>query len=183
MQKNNINIYIYIYDILANLEFTIKKNGSISTHRTKENVDKFMDKIQEVNWNWTSLWFYGTYQRRTKRKIPFINIYNERRNRIAIYNKITREFITFCEPTVNEVKNLKISLNFGGQNDQNIIDPKNVIPQCSIIKLTNYINENQGFTLIHSFESDVLRITSVDPNSQIWKKYLLLNSKITYHYY
>ena len=51
MQKNNINIYIYIYDILANLEFTIKKNGSISTHRTKENVDKFMDKIQEVNWN------------------------------------------------------------------------------------------------------------------------------------
>jgi len=45
--KYNINIY----DILTNLEFTIKKNGSISTHRTKENVDKFMDKIQEVNWN------------------------------------------------------------------------------------------------------------------------------------
>ena len=42
---------INLHDILANLEFTIKKNGSTSTHRTKENVDKFIDRVQEVNWN------------------------------------------------------------------------------------------------------------------------------------
>ena len=65
------------------------------------------------------------------------------------------------------MKNLKTSSNFGGQNDRNITGPKNVIPQCSIITLTNYIDENQSFTLIHSFENDVLRITPVDPNSQI----------------
>ena len=71
---------------LAGLPYKIKKNGGTSTARTDENIDGFMDAVEEIVENPNSIWFEeGTYQGGTSREVESINIYNEEENRIAIF--------------------------------------------------------------------------------------------------
>ena len=100
---------------LAGLTYKIKKNGGTSTARTEENIDRFMDVVEEIVENPNSIWFEdGTYQGGTNREVESINIYNEEENRIAIFKRSTGEFITFCEPNDDEREDLLETGNFGG---------------------------------------------------------------------
>jgi hypothetical protein len=61
---------------LAGLPYKIKKNGGTSTARTEENIDRFMDVVEEIVENPNSIWFEdGTYQGGTDREVESINIY------------------------------------------------------------------------------------------------------------
>ena len=65
-------------DTLAGLPYFIKKNGSTSTLKTKENVNIFINRVEEIVYDLNSLWFEeGTYQGGTYREVESINIYNE----------------------------------------------------------------------------------------------------------
>ena len=172
---------------LTGLPYSIKKNGSTSTLKTEENVDMFMDTVEEIVYDPNSLWFEeGTYQGGTDRELESINIYNEKHNRIAVFLRSTGEFITFCEPTLNELEDLSQTANFGGQDNWFSSTPKNMPPQQEFVSDFTSVNSfesdvmgitpissmdensspNQGFTPLNSFESDVLGITPVDPD---WK--------------
>lgn len=84
-----------------------KKNGSTSTLKTEENVDIFINAVEEIVYDPNSLWFEKrTYQGGTDREVESINIYNEKHNRIAVFLRSTSEFITFCEPTLDELEDL-----------------------------------------------------------------------------
>ncbi len=173
---------------LAGLPYSVKKNGSTSTLKTEENVDIFMDAVEEIVYDPNSLWFEeATYQGGTDREVESINIYSEKHNRIAVFLRSTGEFITFCEPTLNELEDLSQTANFGGQDNWFSSTPKNMPPQqefvsdftpvnsfeSEVMGITpiNSIDENsspnQGFTPLNSFESDVLGITPLDPDWQI----------------
>lgn len=144
---------------LAALPYSVKKNGSTSTSRTEENVTVFMDVVEEIVYDPNSLWFEeATYQAGTDRELESINIYNEKHNRIAVFLRSTGEFITFCEPTVNEMEDLIQTANFGGQDNGFRSTPKNMPPQQEFVS---------DFTSVNSFETDVLGITPVDPDWQI----------------
>lgn len=144
---------------LAGLPYSIKKNGSTSTLKTEENVDIFMDAVKEIVYDPNSLWFEeGTYQRGRDQEVESINIYNERHNRIAVFMRSTNEFITFCEPSLDELEDLSQITNFGGQANWFSSTPKNMPLQQEFVS---------DFTSVNSFESDVLGITHVDPDWQI----------------
>lgn len=170
---------------LAGLPYSVKKNGSTSTSRTEENVTVFMDVVEEIVYDPNSLWFEeATYQAGTDRELKSINIYNEKHNRIAVFLRSTGEFITFCEPTLNELEDLIQTANFGGQDNGFRSTPKNMPPQQEFVSDFTSVNSfetdvmgitpissmdensspNQGFTPLNSFETDVLRITPVDPD-------------------
>ena len=173
---------------LAGLPYSVKKNGSTSTLKTEENVDIFMDAVEEIVYDPNSLWFeQATYQGGTDREVESINIYSEKHNRIAVFLRSTGEFITFCEPTLNELEDLSQTANFGGQDNWFSSTPKNMPPQQEFVSDFTPVNSfesdvigitpissidensspNQGFTPLNSFESDVLGITPVDPDWQI----------------
>ena len=102
------------------MPYSIKTNGGTFTPKTEENVDVFMDVIEEVveDQNQNSLWFEkGTYQGNTTRELESINVYNDEYNRIAIFNRLTGEFVTFCEPNKIEYEDLMETGNFGGQDN------------------------------------------------------------------
>ena len=100
---------------LAGLPYKIKKNGGTSTARTEENIDRFMDVVEEIVENPNSIWFEdGTYQGGTNRQVESINIYNQEENRIVIFKRSTGEFMTFCEPNDDEREDLLETGNFGG---------------------------------------------------------------------
>ena len=47
---------------LAGLPYSVKKNGSTSTLKTEENVDIFMDVVEEIVYDPNTIWFEeGTY--------------------------------------------------------------------------------------------------------------------------
>ena len=101
---------------LAGLPYIIKKNGATSTLITEENVDVFMDVVERIVEDPNRIWFEeGTYQANTTREVESINIHNEEENRVAIFERLTGQFITFCEPTLEELEDLKATGNFGGQ--------------------------------------------------------------------
>lgn len=159
---------------LSGLPYSIKKNGGTSTLRTEENVDVFMDVVEEIVENPNSIWFEeGTYQGGTTREEESINVYNEEYNRIAVFKKSTGEFITFCEPTRIERDNLKETGNFGGQIGWFSGQAKNFPPNQS-----SQQNVGHEMTPINSFESDVMGIrpapefSSVDevPNQGFTRK-------------
>ena len=173
---------------LVGLPYSVKKNCSTSTLKTEENVDVFMDVVEEIVYDPNSLWFEeGTYQGSTDREIESINIYNEKHNRIAVFLRSTGEFITFCEPTLDELEDLSQTANFGGQDNWFSSTPKNMPPQQEFVSdftpvnsferdvmgitpissMDENLSPNQGFTPLNSFESDVLGITPVDPDWQI----------------
>ena len=174
---------------LAGLPYSIKKNGSTSTLKSEKNIDIFMNAVEQIVYDPNSIWFEeGTYQGGTDREVESINIYNGEQNRVAVFLKSTGEFITFCEPNVNEVKHLEQTANFGGQGQYNWFGSrsKNIPPQQEFINDFTFVNSfesdvtgitprssidensslNQGFTPLNSFEGDVLGITPVDPD---WK--------------
>ena len=145
---------------LAGLPYSIKKNGGTSTLRTEENVDVFMDVVESVVEDPNSIWFEeGTYQGNTTREDESINIYNEEKNRIAVFKRSTGEFITFCQPDEDEINELSKTGNFGGQTGWFSGQAKNLPPNQSSGQ--NIANE---MTPINSFESDVLGITPIDPD-------------------
>ena len=178
---------------LAGLPYKIKKNGGTSTARTEENIDKFMDVVEEIIENPNSIWFEdGTYQGGTNREVESINIYNEEENRIAIFKRSTGEFMTFCEPNNDEIENLLEAGNFGGQlgwfsgqaknlppkvkAEQNVADEMTLIDsfESHVMRITpapayesSSVDEGQnpGFTPQNSFESDVMGITPLDSSS------------------
>jgi len=144
---------------LAGLPYSVKKDGSTSTLKTKENVDIFMDVVEEIVYDPNTLWFEeATYQGGTDREVESINLYSEKHNRIAVFLRSTGEFITFCEPTLDELEDLSQTANFGGQDNWFSSTPKNLPPQQDFVS---------DFTPVNSFESDVLGITPVDPDWQI----------------
>ena len=160
---------------LAGLPYSVKKNGATSTLRTEGNVDVFMDVVESVVEDPNSIWFEeGTYQGGTSREVESINIYNEEKNRVAIFKRSTGEFITFCQPDNIEVNDLVKTGNFGGQTGWFSGQAKNLPPnemtpidnfESNVIGITpapefSSVDElpNQGFTPLNSFESDVLGI-------------------------
>lgn len=177
---------------IAGLPYSIKANGGTSTPKTEENVDIFMDVVEEVVKDLNSIWFEkGTYQGNTTRELESINVYNDESNRLAIFKRSTGEFVTLCEPTETEYEDLEETHNFGGQdnwfsgqaknlplqqNVENEMTPVNRfesdvmgISQVMSINESSSPNEvpNQGFTPINSFENDVLGVTPIDPDWQI----------------
>jgi hypothetical protein len=141
---------------LAGLPYFIKKNGGTSTLRTEKNVDVFTDVVEEIVENSNSIWFEGgTYQRGTTREVESINIYNEEKNRVAIFKRSTGEFITLCQPDEDEINDLMQTENFGGQTGWFSGQAKNLAPNQS----------SNGITPTNSFESDVLGVTLVDGSS------------------
>nr|YP_010472364.1 hypothetical protein N4L43_pgp145 [Pleurosigma intermedium]UVG41975.1 hypothetical protein [Pleurosigma intermedium] len=178
---------------LAGLPYQIKKNGGTSTARTEENIDRFMDVVEEIIENPNSIWFEdGTYQAGTNREVKSINIYNEEENRIAIFKRSTGEFMTFCEPNDDEREDLLETGNFGGQfgwfsgqaknfppkdkAEQNVADEITPIDsfESHVMGITpapayefSSVDEGQnpGFTPLNSFESDVMGITPLDSSS------------------
>lgn len=144
---------------LAGLPYSVKNNGSTSTLKTEENVDIFMDVVEEIVYDLNTLWFEeATYQGGTDREVESINLYSEKHNRIAVFLRSTGEFITFCEPTLDELEDLSQTANFGGQDNWFSSPPKNMPPKQDFVS---------DFTPVNSFESDVLGITPVDPDWQI----------------
>ena len=176
---------------LTGLPYKIKKNGGTSTLRTEENVDIFMDSVEEIAEDSNSIWFEeGTYQGGTTREVESINIYNEEKNRIAIFKRSTGEFITVCEPTEDEANDIMKTGNFGGQLGWFSGQGKNLLPQVNsqqnvgnemtpidsfesnVMGMTpapefSPVDEvpNPGFTPLNSFERDVLGITPVDSSA------------------
>lgn len=152
-----------------------------------------MDGVEEIIEDPNSIWFEdGMYQRGTKREVKSINIYNEEKNRIAIFKQSTGEFITFCEPTDQQQEVLLETGNFGGQPvgfrgqaknipptvqaEQNVDDEITLIDSFSshvmgITPSPTYESsrldegQNPGFTPLNSFESDVMGITPLDSSS------------------
>lgn len=178
---------------LAGLPYRIKKNGGTSTARTDENIDRFMDVVEEIIENPNSIWFEdGTYQGGTNREVKSINIYSEEENRIAIFKQSTGEFMTFCEPNESERDDLLETGNFGGQSRSFSGQAKNVPPKdkveqnvadeiTPIDSFESHVmgitpapayefssvdeGQNTGFTPLNSFESDVMGITPLDSSS------------------
>lgn len=147
-----------------------------------------MHVVEEIVYDQNSVWFEeGTYQGGTDRELESINIYNEEHNRIAVFLRSTGEFITFCEPTLNELEDLSQTTNFGGQDNWFSSTSKNMPPQQEFVSDFTFVNSfesdvmgitsissmdensspDQRFISLNSFESDVLGITPVDPNWQI----------------
>ena len=132
---------------LAGLPYSVKRNGSTSTLRTEKNIDIFMDVVEGIVENPNSLWFEeATYQAGTDRELETINIYNAKHNRIAVFLRSTGEFITLCEPTLDELEDLIQNANFGGQDNWFSSTPKNMPPQQEFVS---------DFTSVNNFESDV----------------------------
>jgi hypothetical protein len=103
---------------LASLPYSVKNNGSTSTLKTEENVDIFMDVVEEIVYDPNTLWFEeATYQGGTDREVESINLYNAEHNRIAVFLRSTGEFISFCEPDKDEKYDLMETENFGGQDN------------------------------------------------------------------
>ena len=178
---------------MAGLPYKIKKNGGTSTARTEENIDRFMDIVEEILENPNNIWFEdGTYQGGTNREVESINIYNEEENRIAIFKRSTGEFMTFCEPNDDEREDLLETVNFRGQfgwfSDQaKNVPPKvkaeqNVADEITLIdSFESHVmgttpapayefssvdeGQNPGFTPLNSFQSDVMGITPLDSSS------------------
>lgn len=74
------------HSALAGLPYSVKKNGGTSTLKSEENVDVFMDAVEEIVRDPNSRWFEEvTYQADTDRQIKSINVYNKEHNRIAIF--------------------------------------------------------------------------------------------------
>jgi hypothetical protein len=67
--------------------------------------------------------------------------------------KSTGEFITFCEPTGEELEDLFEMGNFGGKDDWFSSKAKNMPPEKP------FVND---FTPIYSFETDVLGLLPAD---------------------
>ncbi len=172
---------------LAGLPYKIKKNGGTSTSRTEENIDRFIDVVEEIVENPNSIWFEdGTYQGGTDREVESINIYNQEENRIAIFKRSTGEFVTFCEPNDDEREDLLETGNFGGQSGWFSGQAKNLPPEQNVAEEMTPIDsfesqvmgmspasefssidegQNSGFTPLTSFESDVMGITPLDSSS------------------
>jgi hypothetical protein len=156
---------------LAGLPYSVKNNGSTSTLKTEENVDIFMNVVEEIVYDPNTLWFEeATYQGGTDRELESINLYSEEHNRVVVFLRSTGEFISFCEPSLNEVEDLSRTENFGGQDNWFSSTPKNMPPQKDFIS---------DFTPVNSFESDVMGITpisSMDENSSSNRGFTPLNS-------
>ncbi len=156
---------------LAGLPFHITPKGATSTLKSSANVDHFMDVVEAIVYDPNSTWFEeGTYQGNTDRKEEVIYVYSKRHKRLAVFLRSTGEFITFCEPTEFEIRDLYKNKNFGGQSDWFSGKPKNLPPNQEF---------NFDFTPEHTFESDVMKITygsSMDKKGSPKEDFTPLNS-------
>jgi len=179
---------------LAGLPYIIKNNGGTLTLITEKNVDVFMDVVELIVEDPNSEWFEeGTYQQGTDREVDSINVFSEKHNRIAVFERETGQFITFCEPNQLEIDDLLETGNFGGglnwfKGGKNLppVKPFEDTPLEKFTPLNSFesdvmgitpvtpMNEtspneipNQGFTPMNSFESDVLGVTAFDSDWQI----------------
>ena len=149
---------------MAGLPYKIKGNGGTSTLRTDENVDGFMEVIEEMIEE-NSIWFEeGTYQGGTTREVESINVYNEEFNGIGKFKRSTGEFMIFCQPDEDEIDDLMATGNFGGQTGWFSGQAKNLPPNQS-----SQPNVDNEMTPINSFESYVLGVTPVDSSASDWQ--------------
>nr|YP_010282935.1 hypothetical protein MKT70_pgp100 [Nitzschia ovalis]YP_010282998.1 hypothetical protein MKT70_pgp037 [Nitzschia ovalis]ULD15699.1 hypothetical protein [Nitzschia ovalis]ULD15762.1 hypothetical protein [Nitzschia ovalis] len=142
---------------LAGLPFIVKSNGGTSTLRTEDNIDLFMEYIEDVVTNPNNKWWEeGTYQGGTNREVESINVYNAQLDRIVVFKRSTGEFITICKPTPFELKELRrTDGNFGGGRQWYSSQAKNLPPEDTSESEQNV----KDFTPIDSFESHVMGIT------------------------
>lgn len=156
---------------LANLPYKVKKDGRTSTLRTEENIIQFTDAVEKTIRNPNSIWFdKALYQDGTKREVKSINIYNVEEKRVAVFKRSTGEFITFCQPRIGkeETKLLETG-NFGGKTTTPIDNFDRHVRGTSPNPTYEFssVDERQKreFTPLNSFESDVMRMTPLDPSS------------------
>jgi len=157
---------------LAGLDYRVKRNGGTSTLRTEEHVDKFMDHVREVVEHPDSDWFEdGTYLGNTDRAVDSFNIYNEELRRVAVFKRSTGEFITLCEPDPEEAADLVETGNFLTEYGTIQGQARNVPPRVEarqdqdIVDDEAFSSDDEGFTSINTFESDVMGITPADSSS------------------
>ena len=191
IRRGQAQLKVKDHGAVAGLPYRVKKNGGTSTMRTEKNIDEFMNVIEALIEDSNSVWFEnGTYQGGTDRQVQSINLYNQEENRILIFKQSTGEFITFCEPTEAEGKNLLKTGNFGGQlgwftsrarnmpprikTEENAIggitstncfesDVMGITPACEFLSVDE--GQNLKFTPLNNFESDVMGITPLDSSS------------------
>lgn len=97
-------------------------------------------------------WFEnGIYQANSTREFQAIHIYDLDTKVIAVFKKSTGTFVTTCQLTTNEHKQLLETGNFGGGKDWFSGQVRNLPPQQ---------------TIVNTFESDVTGITPID-NSEL----------------
>ena len=99
---------------IAGLPYTISRNGKTSTKRTNENINVFMDMVEETVKNPNSVWFEDgyTYQGGTNREEKAIYVLME--EKLAIFEQSIGHFITYCLVDEKEIATLYETKNFGG---------------------------------------------------------------------
>ena len=145
---------------LHGLEYTIhEKNGKIKkiAKKSEENVLKMMRSIVDMANRDNVEWIDGMYQNGTKRQFEAIHIYDPSNKIIAVFDKLTRKFVTTCELNLLEILDLKATKNFGGKSKNFESDVRGMTPISPMDT-----SPNPGFTPINSFKSDVMNITPID---------------------
>lgn len=142
---------------LADCYHDLGSNDGTKTPRTEENIEKFQQTIVDICTDPKSSW----YDNNSKYIVPLanneerifnsINVYNAKRNLIAVFEKEMHNFITLCQPDNIEFKKLEKTgdfiANYTGK-------AKNLPPET---------------TPINSFENDILNITPITGNTTIDK--------------
>jgi hypothetical protein len=136
---------------LHDLPYILKDNGEEKYVRNEKNTVEMIKSIEDMVHRPEVIWFDQadvTYQGQTAREFPAVYIYDQKTEIIAVFKKETGDFITTCQLTTIESKELYETHNFGG--------PKS----CP----TNRMNRRnpQEITLINSFENDIMGITPLD---------------------
>jgi hypothetical protein len=113
------------------------------------------------------------YQGGTDREFEAIHIYNKDTRVIAVFRKDAENFVTTCQLTEEEDFELKATENFGGDENCDSGQVKNLPPEqispvntfesevmdvTPMMSLDENSSPNQGFTPINSFENDVMDI-------------------------
>lgn len=163
------------------LPYEIKPNGGTKTEKTDENTLAMMESIVQMPNRRKVKWFKnGIYQGGTDREFEAIHIYDPETQVIAVFNKSTGKFVTTCLLTPGEVAELKETGNFGGGAEWFSKKVRNLPPEQTMINSfqsdvmgippEQSANEgfspveNEGFTPINTFESDVCGITPINPS-------------------
>ena len=162
------------------LPYTVKDNGGTKTEKTDDNALKMMRSIVDMpNRDNVRCFEDGTYQRGTDREFEAIHIYDLDKQVIAVFKKSTGKFVTTCQLDRDEHNELLETHNFGGGKGWFSGQVKNLPPQqtlvdtfesdimgiTSISPMDENSSPNPDFTPMSSFESDVIGITPID-NSQ-----------------
>jgi hypothetical protein len=171
------------HGMLHGVETTQNINHRTICKRTEENTLPMMKSLVDIP-NRPNVLRYenGTYQAGTEREFDAVLIYDQEKRIIAVYEKLTGNFVTTCELNQDEDMELKATGNFaalkngpGGEFTNltpNLYFRSDMTPvntfESDVMKMTpmspmgEYLSAGPGFTSLSSFESDVMGITPRD---------------------